>query len=242
MTYSFTSLIDVADTANGTSISQSRTYSAGDRALVWIRWAGAAAELRSVTDGTNTYTQVSTTLDDTAHTSSSYALYECKNCAAGTVTVTASWSPDNPSFRAMAIARYAGLDTTASGVGSRAAQQAPGTGTDALSSGNVTPASQPAALIGFGYDDSANAVTAGTGFTDRGTLSNMDSAFGTRSRVEDKRLTATTAVPATFTGSNGADNYITFGIVIPENATITLGGSALTPGTGTQVPNISVPL
>jgi hypothetical protein len=130
-------------------------------------------------------------------------VFECKNTAAGTFTVSFNLSIASI-FRALAIARYSGVDTSVNGVAARQAQAAPGTGTDAVSSTNLTPGSQPGVLVGFGYDDGGGgAVSAGTGFTSRGTMSNMDTAFGTTSRVEDKAITSTSAVAATFTGANG---------------------------------------
>jgi hypothetical protein len=53
-------------------------------------------------------------------------------------------------------------------------------------------------------------------------MSNMDTAFGTTSRVEDKAITSTSAVAATFTGAAGGDNYITFAVFVPDAA----GGAA----------------
>jgi hypothetical protein len=223
----FVDLIDVATSANGTALTQSRTYGAGERVLVWARWITVGGATPSVTDGTNTYTQIGTTLSDVANTGSDYAVFECKNTASGTFTVSFNLSLAS-TFRAMGIARYSGLDTSVNGVGARQAQASPGTGADAVSSTNLTPGSQPGVLVGFGYDDGGGgAVSAGTtGFTSRGTMSNMDTAFGTTSRVEDKAITSTSAVAATFTGTIGTDNYIAFAVYFPDSASDTLMAQA----------------
>lgn len=220
----FIDLIDVTSTANGLTLTQSRTYGAGERALVWVRYVSGSVT-PSVSDGTNTYTQLGTTLVDVA-TGSSYALFECKNTAAGTVTVTFTLTSPGAAFRTMTIARYSGADTSVAGIAASQGQSAPGTtpnGTDKVTSGNLTPGSQPGTLVGFGYDDSGSStLSAGTGFTTRGTMANQDAAFGTASRVEDIAITSTAAVAATFTITAGTDNFTAFAVFFPDAA----GGAA----------------
>jgi hypothetical protein len=215
----FIDLIDVTSTANGLTLTQSRTYGAGERALVWVRYVSGSVT-PSVSDGTNTYTQLGTTLVDVA-TGSSYALFECKNTAAGTVTVTFTLTSPGAAFRTMTIARYSGADTSVAGIAAKQGQSAPGTGATAVSSGNLTPGSQPGTLVGFGYDDSGSStLNAGTGFTSRGTMANQDAAFGTASRVEDIAITSTSAVAATFgsPSGGGTDNFTAFAVFFPDAA------------------------
>jgi hypothetical protein len=103
----FIDLIDKADSANGTALTQSRTYGAGERVLVWARWITVGGSTPSVTDGTNTYTQIGTTLSDVANTGSDYAVFECKNTASGTFTVSFNLSIASI-FRAMGLPATAG--------------------------------------------------------------------------------------------------------------------------------------
>lgn len=82
-------------------------------------------------------------------------------------------------------------------------QASPGTGTGAVSSGNVTPSGQPGMLMGLavptgGGNTSCTADT-GAGFTST-QASNFAANNSTKYwAMENKRLTSTSAVPATFT-------------------------------------------
>jgi hypothetical protein len=224
MAYSFDALSDNAGSGASTTIaSPSLTYTAGQSAVVWARWVTdpgghpAGTNLSSISDGENTYTQLGTTLVDSA-TGSSYAFFHMQSAASSgskTITITLDFST---TFRAIGVWQGSGLSNVAAQGNNRQAQ----TGTTSLSSGNITPSSQPAALVGFFYDDTGGgSITAGN-VTSRGTLSTMDTAFGTFSRVGDLRLTSTSAVAATATGANSADHYISFAVVLTEAA----GGAA----------------
>jgi hypothetical protein len=220
MAYSFDTLSDSAASGASTTITHTLTYTAGQSAVVWARWVTdpgghpSGTNLSSISDGTNTYTQLGTTLVDSA-TGSSFAFFHMQSAAASgskTITITLDFST---TFRAIGVWQGSGLSNVAAQGNNRQAQ----TSTTSLSSGNITPSSQPAALVGFFYDDSGGgAITAGN-VTSRGTLSNMDAAFGTNSRAGDLRLTSTSAVAATATGANSADHYISFAVVLTEAAT-----------------------
>lgn len=124
------------------------------------------------------------------------------------------------SSRSIVLAEYSGIDTTTPFVTGETASQnqaTPGTGTDGLSSTNITPGGQPAALIGLSFDIiAANTPSAGTGFTDRGSLWPFGGGAG-YARLEDKRLTSTSAVAATFTAANN-QRHLTAGIILREAA------------------------
>lgn len=216
MSWAFVSLTDNARTGTTPNpLTVSVTYSGGERVWIWTRWATDTAD-PSISDGTNTYTRLGSTLVD-AFTSGRYALFECKNATAGSFTISESSASGN--FMTACVAIYSGLDTSVSGIISSNAQQGPGTGTDALTSTTLTPGSQPGVLVGFSYDDSnASAISAGTGFTSRGTMATQDAAFGTASRIEDKNITSTAAVAATFTAAGGGDNFVAFAVFAPESS------------------------
>ena len=188
--------------ASGASISVSRTYTGGERAVVWVTVGGASTI--TVTDGTNTYTQVGSQV--TASSGDVQAVFECASCAAGTFTVQANFGTSN-AFRGIAVHRFSGLTGSGSLVG--AAQTAPGTGADGLSSGNLTPASQPALLLGIATDFNGSTVNVGTGFTSSAVYTNVDTANGSYTVSETKRLTSTSAVPATATATSSPSNFLT---------------------------------
>jgi hypothetical protein len=129
---------------------------------------------------------------------------------------------------AIYVAEYSGLDPSAPyTTGEKAVQDQsnPGTGADAVSSGNTpTLSAQPAVLIGLCLQaNNGGALSAGTGFTSRGGIWTYGGVplFGF---VEDKRLTATTAVASTFTSSSGnADNFTTLAAVFKETVAAATG-------------------
>lgn len=224
MAYSFTGIFSAAQTAAATAITVSATYSAGDQAICIATYDDTGGLLsETMTDGTNTYTKIGTTEDDTVG-GQCYVIFQCKNCAAGTFTVSFNL-PSSRGFIAIGVTHEAGLSTTTTAVQAQNVQNNPGTGTDAVTSTNLTPGSQPGMLLGIGSADSSSitSITAGTGFTNEGALTNWDTAFSTKSRVEDKRLTSISAVASTFTlGSSGTNQtVVSFGIFVPES-----GGAA----------------
>ena len=92
-------------------------------------------------------------------------------------------------------------------------QAAVGTGTDAITSGNLAAlASQPAMLFGLSANFEAVGTptpAAGTGFTSIGTGWDFEATTPLTMRSEHKRVTVTTADDATFTTAEAAGDYIT---------------------------------
>lgn len=133
----------------------------------------------------------------------------------GTTTATAASAV---TFFSLYCAEYSGLDTitpfqTTFAGGSR--QASPGTGTDAVTSGSVTPIYQPAAVIGYTHDSSTNTLAnAGTGFTARTGAVNYGS--GLVARPEDKRITELLSLAATWTATGGTGTYWSFVGVFSE--------------------------
>ena len=188
--------------ASGASISVSRTYTGGERAVVWVTVGGATTI--TVTDGTNTYTQVGSQV--VANSGDVQAVFECASCAAGTFTVQANFGTAN-AFRGIAVHRFSGLTGSGSLIGQ--AQTAPGTGADGLTSTNLTPGSQPGMLLGISTDYNGTTVNVGTGFTTSAVYTNVDTANGSYTVSETKRLTSTAAVAATATATSSPQNFVT---------------------------------
>jgi hypothetical protein len=221
MAYAFVAASDAATLTDGPSISQSITCVAGENVIVLLNSFGSA-QASSVSDGTNTYARCGTAYTDTV-VSNIWEIWMAKNVAAVTGgTLTATFGAPDFGYAAIAYLRYTGLDTTANVQTTLGSTQNPGSATtDAITSGNMTPTSQPAMVLGFTVDMTGNAgtISAGTGFTSRSTLANWASTLGFLCRAEDKRITSTSAVAATFTASSGASGaFMTFGAVFTEAA------------------------
>lgn len=144
-----------------------------------------------VNDATNVQAIADYTSDTTAAT-------------AYTITTTLSAAATVFGTSVKEIGGSSGYDATANAKAGQN-QQTPGTGTDAVTTGN-TPAltAQPSLISGFAMDTSGTGTpTNGTGFTSDGT----GWGFGATAlmRAESKRVTSTAALAATFTaGSNVA--------------------------------------
>lgn len=151
-----------------------------------------------------------------------YRWYYAANIPAGTTAITATYSA-NVDFPALVCAEYSGFDTSApftSGETASQLQANPSTGTDVVSSGN-TPAlaSQPRALIGFSSNTNGTVlVNTGTSFSSRTTVwnfgNNGDSGGSLTARLEDRLVTSTSAVAATFTKPSGSDTFYTIATVL----------------------------
>jgi len=185
----------------------------GDSATVSM-----AATPLTVSGGSITFSAALDSIND-AGNNQVLAHYKADGVAAGTYTITANFTAVcfYRGIKIKEIGGTSGYDATASAHAGQL-QTAPTTGANATTSGN-TPAltSQPALISGFCAATANSATTAvGTGFT-----SDQTSAwqFGTginMSASESKRLTATSAVAATFTASTN-DNRITVAAVFLES-------------------------
>jgi hypothetical protein len=95
-------------------------------------------------------------------------------------------------------------------------QSGQGTSANAITTGNLTPTSQPSVIVGLIQAQAATVtINAGTGFAGY-TLSSV-SAFngGSSTTIEYKRLTSTTPVPATATTtSSTAFNFVSLAAII----------------------------
>lgn len=106
-------------------------------------------------------------------------------------------------------------------------QPAPGSGANAVSSGNLTPSTQPGLLVALTADTSGlgGTLTAGTGFTSGAAGWNFGSA-GNSALSESLHYITTTAKAATFTTGNAGDNYMTAAMLFIEG---TSGGGSTFP-------------
>jgi len=145
--------------------------------------------------------------------------YGCiKNAAAATTAVVATFA--SSTFLGALAMEYSGLEASGTlfqaGETASQNQATPGTGADGCTSTNITPGVQPDVLIGWciNPNSSTNVPTAGTGFTSR---ASGWATIGESIRPEDKRLTATSAVAATFTAAANTQHQ-TIGMVLREGS------------------------
>jgi len=206
MAYAFVQQNAADAAATATTITVTLTPTAGN--LLVFAVAGDSLDTTSIAlsdnlGSHNTFTQIATDLVSVAD--QRCAWYFAENCKGGATTFTATFSATTR-FRAIYVAEYSGIATSGSFLnGARAEQTVPLTTTDAVTSGNANATSQPALVWGFGINvNGGTTPTAGTGFTSRTGVWSTATCLG---RPEDKRVTATGNVAATFTATTGTDPH-----------------------------------
>ncbi len=189
--------------ATGTTITATFTSNvvAGHLIAVYVTYDnGGGITLNSVTDSLgNTYTIVQT-LTDTVNVQKSSVAY-AKNIAGGANTVTATFSAAI-CCRLIIVHEISGADTAAPLDGNFGQlQAAPGTGVNAVTTGNMTTTANGDYIFGA-TSDSAQAtnqtISAGTGETIR--ENNSQAAIGGNATASEDKIQATAgAVASTFT-------------------------------------------
>lgn len=211
MAYAFVQQNAADNAATATTITVTLTPTAGNLLVFCV--SGDSLDTTSIAlsdnlgggGSSNTFTQIATNL--ASQGDQLCAWWFAANCKGGATTFTATYSASTR-FRTIYVGEYSGIATASPFLnGARAQSAAPGTGTDAISSGNANATSQPALVWGFSINIEANAApTAGTGYTSRTSVWSSATVFG---RPEDKRVTATGNVAATFTAGTGTDTFAT---------------------------------
>jgi hypothetical protein len=169
-------------------------------------YSGTSITVTSITDNcntgatSNTYTIVDTLINGTTIWTNTFWATVGATTASCTVTMTFNTSVAGAK---MAIHDVSGITaTTPVDVHAIANQSAPGTGTNAVTSGSVTTGSSGDYIFGFTSDVSNNPTcTAGTGYTIRETGSSLCS--------EDQVQSSAGAIAATFTQVSATDNFAT---------------------------------
>jgi hypothetical protein len=218
MAYAFVSSTDFGDTTSSTTVQlSSYTIATGERLHAWVTYGSGTAVSESMSDGTNTWSKIGTTLSDSGNTQSSVQ-FECLSATGGTYTITCTLGSAQV-YRGICVARYTGLASTGTGQTAATHNVGPGSGAGAVTSGNLTPAGQPGMLRGVSMDDSAteSSLTAAGGATSRGAMSNIETSFFVKTMTEDKSITSTSAVAATFTAGSGTGNFLTMAYYAQES-------------------------
>ncbi len=217
-------------TINGGITSVAATFTnpvtAGNTIIAISNHDSPSASTVTLTDNFNSgnYGAAKATLTATGDEQAN--LFILSNSVAGDSThktVTASFSPSTD-FVGIIIAEVSGLANPSFDTSAGQVQTAPGTGTDAFTSTNLTPKSKNSVLFGYGFaavstTHTPNAPAIGTGFTLDGTGILWTGAPGmgvARATLEHKLLSSTSAVSATFTLATPADStpYLALGFTL----------------------------
>lgn len=222
MPYTPIQVIDFGNVASASSIvTGSYTLTAGSRVQFWAMYAGGSDLTTSCTDTNgNTWSKVS----GSGYASAGgmyYVAWECKNVTAGGSTVITVALSSAASNRGVGGLETSGLDPTAAVQAYQANRQsAPGTGTDAITSANptgMTPTSQPAMLLGFVQNESnGNTLSDGTGFTGYALPNCSVVNAGSLSRIQQSRLTSTSATASTMTTLGGGQTVVSLAMIVSE--------------------------
>ena len=182
----------------------------------FVDWFGSATtDLTSVTDnksgGSNTYTIV-----DAVAFGGIAGLFRASFIAANAgsaTTVTAHFSP-NAQFRRIEIQEITGADTSSPlNAHHGQSQSAPGTGSNAVSSGSFTSTVNNCLILGStGCGTSSTIPSVGTGFTSADSLNNASD--GDAQIVESKTLGTAGSTSVTFTTTAGTGEFVTLGMAI----------------------------
>lgn len=189
------------------------SVTSGNKLYYFVQYQRGTQRTVTASRGSDTFTQAMSYWDATGQWGMAWGVCESPSTGTTPVTITFDAAADNT---AVYVVEASGLGSFVTGERNGAVQNAPGTGTDGTTTGNITPSTQPAMLLGICCNVSAsNTPAAGTGFTSLTGVWNYGG--GTPfARPEHIRLTSTSAVAATWTASNGTNRYMTAAIVVPE--------------------------
>lgn len=200
--------------ASGSAVSTSfvSNVTAASTVVVAIGWFSGTATLNSVTIcGTS-----ATLYNNPTTRFSRMALAKRDNVSSGACTITANFSTSVLSF--VTGHEVSGTDTTDSNDGTVAnTQDAPGTGTDAVTSTAVTTTVNGDYIFGASFGVNVGSqINAGTGFT----LREQDAAGFT---TEDRIQASSGSIAATFTNTNASEYNISMMMALKPSG----GGGAV---------------
>ena len=211
-----TKTADNTGNVNNNTVTPTSGVTAGNAVALAIAYAeGSSRTIASVKDQANTnipYTEIGSGLLDVSN-GVGLRVIVIQNAPSGITGIKVTLSATASFGIYLQLCEFSGLKT--SGLIDQSASQsqtAIGTGTDLVTSGNLTPGAQPGILFAASIDTS-NAATpaAGTGFT-----SGAAHVFATQGRTEYKAISSLSAVAGTFTGTNGTRNFLTTAVMLLE--------------------------
>lgn len=221
MAYTVGTAVEAANGGTTQTIVDSPNFTAvtGDCLLAIVRYYQSTTTAFTLSDtvGTNdTWSELGSGYHPGSYASAFHA-YTCTSVTGGSCTVRADSGGNTTDYPAIVVVAFTGLNSNPLDQIIWNSQTAPGSGTDAVTSGNsATLATQPSAVIGFCHQTNDTSVAAvGTGFTNiigTGWVSGGNQHL----RVEHQRVTSTSALAATFTAPAGTDVHRTSIIILKE--------------------------
>lgn len=220
----------LAESVNSTFSSTNQTskaatftgaVAAGDLIIVTTTYGDSGSQTDVVTDSLgNTYSLAKRVTNATS--GQGFAIYYSVVTNAGTATVTQKYNPTpGTSTNAdvgLRIQRWTGTTASSAIDGNNGqAQNAPGTGTDALTSTAFSTATDGDLVFGASLDASNdNNLTAGTGYTDGGTFDGGAGNLLWRTFYQTQSTHG--SISATATATAGTDNFVTIGFAITPSS------------------------
>ena len=212
----------------GTTQTCTRTLTAGNAVIAYAVGISGSGTNVTFSDGVNTWATAKVVLPlggGFQCIAVGYAL----NVAGGSTTVTATWNA-SAHHMGVILVEVSGAKTASALEGAGGQYQGlPGTGANAITSGNPSPAPTTTAncfVAGFtcNFNNNVAPTAVGTGFTQTGAVKWTAQMGGVQG--EYKIVSATGTYPATFTCGTTNDNWTTLNIILAEAS-----GSGIT-GTG----------
>ena len=212
-----------AASSGATTISGSITTTAGNALALIVTYTGATT---TVTPGTNLGTFVEdVSLQHAAGGGIGMHVFTCDSCIGTTGQLTTTFGAARTN-RGHWIIEMAGIDHYIAG-NFPAYATAPGTGADAISSGNYNIINPPNYMLGFAWDQSGGGVipavgagAASNGWISQGTGWLFADATG-NARLMDNRFLSSGNQAATFTDATGggANTYAALILAFAESIT-----------------------
>ena len=210
-------------TLTGTSATTqtcTRTLTAGNAVIAFCMGIGSASSVTFSDDKSDSWV-TDTTVTPLGGGFQCLATGHALGVAGGSTVVTATWNASvHHSF--VILVEFSGVKTVSALEGKAGQYQGlPGTGTDALTSGNPSPAPTTTAncvVVGFtcNFNNNVAPTAVGTGFTQTGAVKYTASMGGVQG--EYKIVSATGTYPATFTSGTTNDNWTTMVVILAEAA------------------------
>jgi hypothetical protein len=182
---------------------------AGNCVVGIVQWGATTNNLTQVNDGVNIYTILDTVLNNDGSSASSFI---GANIVGGTTVINCTFSPATGNIVIITDEYSGGATAGQPDQHTGRFQARPGTGTDAISSGNVTTTVNGDLIYGGAFDISGSGTTftAGTGSVIRTT----DSGLSRTGASDDKVQSTAGSVAATFTGNQAGADYYSFLIAV----------------------------
>lgn len=201
-----------------TLVSGSTTITAGNALALIVCYTGATT---TVTPGTTYGTFVEdVSLQHAAAGGVGMHVFTCDSAIGITGQLTITWGAA-VTRRGLYIVEMSGIDHYLGGV-FPAYQASPGTGADAVTSGNYNVISPPVYLLGLGWDSTGGGAginvgaAAAANYTSQGTGWLMgDATFN--ARLMDARAIASGNIAASFTAVTGTDTFAALELAFAES-------------------------